>query len=138
MFAALPPAIHEGALRAYVDGASHLGLDARQTQLLIDPWLGSVGQAAFYRQIAQADQAYTDEVQPLYGAMDLPVLVLMGYTRFVDPGGTRPSTDRRDPRRAPGTGSRRRTSRPDGRTRRVGHVSAPLAHRAEPLTQSVG
>jgi pimeloyl-ACP methyl ester carboxylesterase len=49
VFAALPPAVHEGAIRA-----------------------------AFYRQIAQADQSYTDEVQPLYGSVELPVLVVWG------------------------------------------------------------
>ena len=37
-----------------------------------------MGQAAFYRQIAQADQRYTDEVQPRYGSIDLPVLVAWG------------------------------------------------------------
>ncbi len=78
VFAALPPAVHEGAVRAYVQGASHRGLDERQTQMLVQPWLGPVGQAAFYRQIAQADQSYTDQVQPLYGSLELPVLVVWG------------------------------------------------------------
>lgn len=78
VFAALPAAVHEGAVRAYVQGASHRGLDARQTQMLVEPWLGSVGQAAFYRQIAQADQRYTDEVQPFYGSLELPALVVWG------------------------------------------------------------
>ena len=42
------------------------------------PWLGASGQAAFYRQIAQADQRYTDEVEPLYPTLDLPVQVVWG------------------------------------------------------------
>ena len=29
------------------------------------PWTGQAGQAAFYRQIAQADARYTDEAQVL-------------------------------------------------------------------------
>lgn len=78
VFAALPAAVHEGTVRAYVQGASHLGLEPRQTQMLVEPWLGSVGQAAFYRQITQADQSYTDQVQPLYGSLELPVLVIWG------------------------------------------------------------
>lgn len=78
VFAALPAAVHEGALRAYVQGASHRGLEQRQTQMLVQPWLGSLGQAAFYRQIAQSDQSYTDQVQPLYGSLELPVLVIWG------------------------------------------------------------
>ena len=42
------------------------------------PWLDADGQPAFYRQIAQADQAYTDEVEPRYAEIDLPVLVVWG------------------------------------------------------------
>lgn len=38
----------------------------------VEPWLGVEGQAAFYRQIAQADQRYTDEVEPLYGQITAP------------------------------------------------------------------
>jgi pimeloyl-ACP methyl ester carboxylesterase len=42
------------------------------------PWLDDVGQAAFYRQIAEADEAYTDQIEPLYPAIDIPVLVMWG------------------------------------------------------------
>lgn len=42
------------------------------------PWTTEEGQAAFYRQIAQADQRYTDEIQPLYPSIDLPVTVCWG------------------------------------------------------------
>ena len=45
---------------------------------LVAPWLDAPGQAAFYRQIAQADQAYTDEIEGLYPTVDLPVLVVWG------------------------------------------------------------
>ena len=37
------------------------------------PWQGAVGQAAFYRQIAQMDQRYTDEVEDRYRPLDCPV-----------------------------------------------------------------
>ena len=46
--------------------------------MLVAPWLGPVGQAAFYRQIAQADQRHTDAVEPLYPSLALPVLVVWG------------------------------------------------------------
>jgi hypothetical protein len=46
--------------------------------MLVAPWLGSDGQQAFYRQIAQADQAHTDEIEPRYRELDLPVLVVWG------------------------------------------------------------
>ncbi len=46
--------------------------------MLVRPWLGATGKAAFYRQIAQADERYTDEIEPLYPTLDLPVLVVWG------------------------------------------------------------
>ena len=78
VFTAVPPAIHEGIVRAYIAGASHTGLTAEQADMLVAPWLDGTGQAAFYRQIAEADQRYTDEIEPLYPSIDLPVLVVWG------------------------------------------------------------
>ncbi len=37
-----------------------------------------MGQAAFYRQIAQADEAYTDHVESMYPTIDVPVMVVWG------------------------------------------------------------
>ena len=78
VFAQLPGAMHEGALRAYIAGASETGLTPGQADMLVTPWLGATGQAAFYRQIEQADQCYTDAVEPLYPSLDVPVLVVWG------------------------------------------------------------
>jgi pimeloyl-ACP methyl ester carboxylesterase len=77
-FNALPDGVHEGAVRAYVAGASHVGLSEQQLDSLVTSWLGEVGRTAFYRQIAQADQAYTDEVEGLYPSLRVPVLVVWG------------------------------------------------------------
>lgn len=78
VFSALPPSIHEGVVRSYVAGASHVGLSEGAMEMLVSPWRGAVGQAAFYRQIAEADQRYTDEVEPRYSEIDVPVLVVWG------------------------------------------------------------
>ena len=78
VFARLPHAVHEGALRAYLSGASHRGLTAAALDALVAPWSDDVGQAAFYRQIEQADEAYTDEIEPLYPTIELPTLVVWG------------------------------------------------------------
>jgi len=78
VFSALPAAVHAGAVRAYVGGASHGGLTSDGLDRLVSPWLDAEGQAAFYRQIAQADQRYTDDVEPAYPGLDLPVLVAWG------------------------------------------------------------
>ena len=78
VFADLPAALHEALLRAYVGGAAYRTLSTDHADMLVRPWLGPAGQAAFYRQVAQADQRYTDEVQPRYPSLDLPVLVVWG------------------------------------------------------------
>ena len=78
VFGALPAAIHRGAIEAYLAGASHRGLTPEQLSWLTRPWTGPQGQAAFYRQIAQADERHTDEVEPRYPSLDLPVLVAWG------------------------------------------------------------
>jgi pimeloyl-ACP methyl ester carboxylesterase len=78
VFARLPPAVHEGALRAYVAGASRRGLAPEALDALVAPWLDDEGQAAFYRQIEQADESYTDEVEARYASLDVPTLVVWG------------------------------------------------------------
>lgn len=77
-FAALPPAVHRGALEAYVAGASHRGLTRAQLDTLTAPWLADAGQSAFYRQIAQADERFTAEIEPSYHTLALPVAVIWG------------------------------------------------------------
>ena len=78
VFTQLPSAVHRGAVEAYVRGASHRGIRDDDLAMLVDPWTGDEGQAAFYRQIAQADERYTDEVQPLYGTLDEPTHIVWG------------------------------------------------------------
>jgi pimeloyl-ACP methyl ester carboxylesterase len=78
VFAQLPGPLHEALVRRYVRGAAHRPLAGDHEDMLVRPWLGGTGQAAFYRQIAQADQRHTDEVQPRYPSLDLPVLVVWG------------------------------------------------------------
>lgn len=78
VFEELPPYIHEALVLAYVRGATHRPMDEETLAGIVKPWLGADGQAAFYRQIAQADQGYTDEIESLYGSIDRPVLILWG------------------------------------------------------------
>ncbi|MGA6219705.1 alpha/beta fold hydrolase [Streptomyces umbrinus] len=75
VFGQLPAPLHEALVREYVGSASHRGLLPEVLDALVDPWTDSAGQAAFYRQIAQADQRYTDEIQPLYPTLNLPVTI---------------------------------------------------------------
>lgn len=78
VFEQLPPAIHRGAIAAYISGASHRGLAPDDLDALVRPWTGDDGQPAFYRQIAQADERYTAEVESAYGAIDIPTHIVWG------------------------------------------------------------
>ncbi|MGI5164266.1 alpha/beta fold hydrolase [Spirillospora sp. CA-253888] len=78
VFEQLPPHLHAALVREYVSSASAPGLHPATLDALVAPWLDETGQSAFYRQIAQADQRFTDEVQGRYGELDLPVLVCWG------------------------------------------------------------
>jgi pimeloyl-ACP methyl ester carboxylesterase len=77
-FAGLPSHIHAAILPAYIGGAAFHPLPASTLRLYVDPWVGASGQAAFYRQIAQMDQRYTDEIESRYGEMRCPVRIIWG------------------------------------------------------------
>lgn len=78
VFAQLPPAVHRGAVEAYVRGASYRGLRNDELAVLVDPWTGDSGQAALYRQIAQADERFTAEFESTLGSIDEPTHIIWG------------------------------------------------------------
>jgi pimeloyl-ACP methyl ester carboxylesterase len=77
-FAELPVYIHAAILPAYIAGAAHRPLSDEATKLYVEPWRSANGQAAFYRQIAQMDQRYTDEIESRYGEVNCPTQILWG------------------------------------------------------------
>lgn len=85
-FTGLPAYAHEAMLRAYLQGAAHKPLGAEAMETYMAPWIGPVGQAGFYRQIARMEQRYTDEIEPLYRPLDCPVTVLWGEEDAWIPG----------------------------------------------------
>ncbi|QEV20378.1 alpha/beta fold hydrolase [Streptomyces alboniger] len=78
IFGQLPPNLHEALVREYVGSASHRGLHPAVLDRLVAAWCTDEGRPAFYRQIEQNDQRYTDEIQGRYGELDLPVLICWG------------------------------------------------------------
>jgi pimeloyl-ACP methyl ester carboxylesterase len=78
VFGQLPDYMHEAVVRSHLATATCAGLPDATADALARPWLGADGQAAYYRQIAQADQKFTDEIEPRYSELDLPVLVGWG------------------------------------------------------------
>lgn len=77
-FTGLPNHIHEAVVRSYVQTAAFKPLDEATLNSTVAPWISEQGKAAFYRQIAQADSKYTDEVQVLYPTITTPTLILWG------------------------------------------------------------
>ncbi|MFE6740462.1 alpha/beta fold hydrolase [Streptomyces tubercidicus] len=78
VFAQLPPDLHRALVREYVSSASHPGLHPAVLDRLVEPWCTDAGRPAFYRQIAQNDQRFTDEIQNRYGELTLPTLICWG------------------------------------------------------------
>jgi pimeloyl-ACP methyl ester carboxylesterase len=78
VFRQIPAVIHEAIVSAYLRGAFHHEMSDEALAPYVAPWLGAEGQDAFYRQIAQADQRDTVEVESLYRDIAVPVLILWG------------------------------------------------------------
>lgn len=77
-FSGLPDDIHDAVLTRYVERATCGPMEQETLRGIKEPWTGQEGQTAFYRQIAQSSQKYTDEVQPLYQNIKAPVCLLWG------------------------------------------------------------
>lgn len=77
-FQGLPPHIHKAIVQAYIQGALVNNIDPADFQNLVAPWLTPEGSASFYRQFAQADEAYTAEVEPMFGDVRCPTAIIWG------------------------------------------------------------
>ncbi|WP_077193515.1 alpha/beta fold hydrolase [Streptomyces lydicus] len=78
VFGQLPPALHRALVREYLSSASGPGLHPAVLDRLAEPWCTEAGQPAFYRQIQQNDQRFTDEIEERYGELGLPTLICWG------------------------------------------------------------
>ena len=77
-FAELPAFVHRAIVPAYISDAAQKPLSPDVMALYADPWLSEFGQPAFWRQIAQFDEKYTDEVEAIYDQVRCPVMILWG------------------------------------------------------------
>ncbi len=86
VFRQVPAYMHRAMVAAYIKDSTYHPMNEEAMEPYLKPWLGVEGQAAFYRQISQNDQRYTDEVEPLYGEIERPVLILWGEEdRWIPP-----------------------------------------------------
>jgi pimeloyl-ACP methyl ester carboxylesterase len=74
----LPAYIHAAVVRTYIQAASHRGLREDDLDALLRPWTGETGQPAFYRQIADYDEAYLEENEAHLHQIAIPVHILWG------------------------------------------------------------
>ncbi|WP_018236541.1 alpha/beta fold hydrolase [Ensifer sp. BR816] len=77
-FQGLPQHIHRAIVEAYIRGALVRPLNDSDLDRLIEPWLTEDGAHSFYRQFAQADEKYTAEIEPSFGAVRCPVKIIWG------------------------------------------------------------
>jgi pimeloyl-ACP methyl ester carboxylesterase len=77
-FAGVPDYIHEAIVHAYISTAAFKKIEPETMKATLSPWLTPEGKPAFYRQIAQANSKFTEEVQVLYENISIPVLILWG------------------------------------------------------------
>jgi pimeloyl-ACP methyl ester carboxylesterase len=78
VLAELPDFAHRAIVPAYVSGASHRPLLPETMALYAEPWFSESGQPGFWRQLAQFDERYTDELEPMYEQIRCPVMILWG------------------------------------------------------------
>ncbi|WP_369720596.1 alpha/beta fold hydrolase [Bradyrhizobium sp. LLZ17] len=78
VFSGLPAWIHEAILRAYIRASVKHALREDEMRAYLEPWRGEQGQRAFWRQIAQMDDKYSEEVERRYGEIRCPVAILWG------------------------------------------------------------
>ena len=77
-FAGTPDYLQRAILLEYLRGTVSRTMPDDELEPYVRPWLGEIGQPAFYRQIAQMDLRFTDEVQDRYGEIRCPVCLLWG------------------------------------------------------------
>ena len=77
-FAGMPGYAHRALLASYIRGATRRGLCDNDLEPYLTPWLGKVGQLAFYAQIAQMDARYTEEIEHRLREVGCPTTILWG------------------------------------------------------------
>lgn len=77
-FAGVPDYIHASIVETYIKTAAFQELDKESISHILAPWIGVEGKPAFYRQIAQSDSKFTDEIQERFDEVLTPTLILWG------------------------------------------------------------
>ncbi|WP_028974256.1 alpha/beta fold hydrolase [Spirochaeta cellobiosiphila] len=76
VFNQIPNYIHKAMVQAYIRDALYKPFTDEDLDILVEPWLGEEGKKAFYRQIAQMDQKYTDDIREGLANINIPTHIL--------------------------------------------------------------
>jgi pimeloyl-ACP methyl ester carboxylesterase len=74
----LPGYVHRAIVRAYISNASNVALRDDDLDALVQPWTGSEGQTAFYRQIIDYDERYLRDNEASLVKIAVPVHIIWG------------------------------------------------------------
>jgi len=77
-FSSVSPTIHAAIVSTYIRQAIRRTIPDDELAPYLQPWLGDVGQAAFYRQMSQCDMRFTDEIEARYDEVRCPTFILWG------------------------------------------------------------
>ncbi|WP_234788875.1 alpha/beta fold hydrolase [Mycolicibacterium iranicum] len=78
VFEQLPAYAHEALVTAHLRNGTHAGYRPGVLDRYLEPWLGTKGQAAFYRQYRQLGQSDTADYEHLLETVDIPVTLAWG------------------------------------------------------------
>lgn len=78
VFTSVPEYVHVAMLKAHLKTAMAKTPSAAIMKQLVDPWLGDVGQKAYYRQVGQYDYQYTEQLEALYSNITIPTKIFWG------------------------------------------------------------
>jgi pimeloyl-ACP methyl ester carboxylesterase len=86
VFSRLPDYAHRALVVSHLQQATHQGYRPAALERYLQPWLGSEGQAAFYRQYRQLTTADTHIYEHKLAHIDIPVTLLWGrHDRILPP-----------------------------------------------------
>ncbi len=78
VYQTMPTHIYERVVAAHIGTAVHRPIDEETFAAYFTRWRGENGQAAYLQKVAQFDERYTNEFEPLLSSMQTPVRIVWG------------------------------------------------------------
>jgi pimeloyl-ACP methyl ester carboxylesterase len=78
VYRTMPTHVYERVAAAHIATAVHRLADEAAFEQYFARWRGKKGQEAYFQKVAQFDEEYTAEFEPLLGSMRIPVRIIWG------------------------------------------------------------